>query len=415
MLTRDGRLRVAVRPSFFPGASGVSGGIENYVQGLASGLSALDGEDRYEFVGTGLQRDALAPYLGGATSFVTIPDALRSSQVLVRFMATRPGRAVVALRQKARARSSATPAPSPEVVEQDTYSVVHYPAPSGELTSHPSIYQPWDLQHLHFPEFFRPEQLRGREVWRICSERATYVLVASTFVRDDVIAAYDVEPDRVAVVPPGVPSALHATPPNAGLGDVPFALYPAQSWKHKNHVRMLEATALLKARGTEVPVVCPGPPNPHQREVERRAHDLGLDSVVRFPGYVTDRELAALYQQARCLVFPSLFEGFGFPVLEAFAAGLPVTCSSTTSLPELAGDAAVLFDPTDVEAMAAAIERIWTDDALRADLVVRGHQRAATYTWDHLARSCRALYRAAARQSVDATDAMLLAAAGVSS
>ena len=114
-------------------------------------------------------------------------------------------------------------------------------------------------------------------------------------------------------------------------------------------------------------------------------------------------------------MFPSLFEGFGFPVLEAFTAGLPVTCSSTTSLPELAGDAAVLFDPTDVEAMAAAIERIWTDDALRADLVVRGHARAATYTWDHLARSCRALYRAAARQSVDASDAMLLAAAGVSS
>ena len=218
MLSRDGRLRVAVRPSFFPGASGVSGGIESYVQGLASGLSALDGEDRYEFVGTRLQHDALAPFLGGAASFVTIPDALRSSPLVVRFMATRPGKAAVALRQKARARSSASPRSSPDVVEQDAYSVVHYPAPSGELTNHPSIYQPWDLQHLHFPEFFRPEQLRGREVCRICSERATYVLVASTFVRDDVIAAYDVEPDRVAVVPPGVPSALHATPPDVGLG-----------------------------------------------------------------------------------------------------------------------------------------------------------------------------------------------------
>ena len=206
-------------------------------------------------------------------------------------------------------------------------------------------------------------------MYRICSERATYLLVASTFVRDDVIAAYDVEPERVAVVPPGVPTALHATPPDVGPADVPFALYPAQPWEHKNHLRMLEAIALLKARGTEVPVVCPGPPNPHQQDVQRRARELGLDPFVRFPGYVTDRELAALYQQARCLVFPSLFEGFGFPVLEAFTAGLPVTCSSTTSLPELAGDAAILFDPTDVEAMADAIERVWTDDELRTHLV----------------------------------------------
>ena len=119
MLSRDGRLRVAVRPSFFPGASGVSGGIESYVQGLASGLSALDGEDRYEFVGTRLQQDALEPFLGGATSFVTIPDALRSSPLVVRFMATRPGKAAVALRQKTRARSSASPPSSPDVVEQD--------------------------------------------------------------------------------------------------------------------------------------------------------------------------------------------------------------------------------------------------------------------------------------------------------
>ncbi|RPI10439.1 MAG: glycosyltransferase family 1 protein, partial [Actinobacteria bacterium] len=175
------------------------------------------------------------------------------------------------------------------------------------------------------------------------------------------------------------------------------------------------AIALLKGRGIAVQVVCPGPPNPHEQEVRRRARDLGLDSLVRFPGYLTDGELATLYQQARMLLFPSLFEGFGFPVLEAFTAGLPVTCSSTTSLPELAGDAAVLFDPTDVEAMADAIERVWTDDELRTHLVVRGHERAATYSWDHLARSCRALYRAAARQSIDATDAVLLADAGVSS
>ncbi len=414
MLSRDGRLRVAVRPSFFPGASGVSGGVESYVQGLAAGLSALDGDERYEFVGSRLQHEAIAPFLGGPTSFVTLPDTLRSSRLLVRFMATRPGKAAVALRQRVRAGSTVQPGSSPDAVEQDTYSVVHYPAPSGELTRHPNIYQPWDLQHLHFPEFFSADQLRGREVWRVCSERATYVLVASEFVRDDVIGAYDVDPGRVAVVAPGVPTALHAAPPNPRPSGIAFALYPAQPWKHKNHLRLLEAIALLKDRGTEVPVVCSGPPNPHEQAVRQRAHDLGLDSLVRFPGYLTDAELATRYQQARCLVFPSLFEGFGFPVLEAFNAGLPVTCSSTTSLPELAGDAAALFDPTDVEAMADAIERVWSDEDLRAQLVARGHERAALYSWDRLARSCRALYRAAAGESLGPGDDDLLKAAGVS-
>jgi glycosyltransferase involved in cell wall biosynthesis len=177
---------------------------------------------------------------------------------------------------------------------------------------------------------------------------------------------------------------------------------------------MLDAIALLRSRGVEVNVVCPGPPNPHDAGVRRRVRDLGLEKLVRFPGYVTDQQLGTLYQQARCLLFPSLFEGFGFPVLEAFAAGLPVTCSSTTSLPELAGDAAVLFDPTDVDAIADGIERIWTDDGLRAQRLMRGHTRAAGYSGGHLALSCRALYRAAAGQTLDSTDSFLLIAAGVS-
>ena len=116
---------------------------------------------------------------------------------------------------------------------------------------------------------------------------------------------------------------------------------------------------------------------------------------------------------ARCLVFPSLFEGFGFPVLEAFGAGVPVACADATSLPELAGEAAVLFDPTDVDAIAAGLEQVWSDDELRRVLVDRGHVRAEAYSWDRLARSCRALYRAAAGHELDATDATLLAAAGV--
>ncbi len=107
-------------------------------------------------------------------------------------------------------------------------------------------------------------------------------------------------------------------------------------------------------------------------------------------------ELLCLYDRAELLVFPSVFEGFGLPVLEGFAAGLPVACSNTTSLPELAGDAAMLFDPFDSAAIADAIEAIWLDGALRADLIERGLQRAAKYTWDRVAAETVGVYREAA-------------------
>ena len=313
-------------------------------------------------------------------------------------------------------RRPGRPPAGPRLVEAGGYDVVHFPTQVGESTELPSIYQPWDLQHLHFPQYFSADLLAFRDaVWRTCAERATYVLVVSQFVRDDVVNAFAIDPSRVAVVSPGAPTSLRDTDVGARVPGVeePFALYPAQAWEHKNHVRLLEAVALLEQRGLSVPLVCPGQPNERLRAVRRRAAELGVESLVRFPGYVTDGQLATLYRTARCLVFPSLFEGFGLPVLEAFVAGLPVACSSTSAVGELAGGAAATFDPTDVEAIAEALSGVWSDDTTRAALVEAGHARAEGYSWDRLARGCRRAYRAAVGETVTAADAALLAAAGV--
>ncbi len=145
----------------------------------------------------------------------------------------------------------------------------------------------------------------------------------------------------------------------------------------------------------------PGAAQSALREVRRHAANVGVDGLVTFPGYLSGAQLAGLYERARCLVFPSLFEGFGFPVLEAFVAALPVACASATSLAELAGPAAVQFDGTDVDAIAEALREVWADDRRRAELVVMGRERASYYTWDNLARSCRALYRVAADVALD--------------
>lgn len=411
-------MRAAIRPAFLPG---ISGGIEPYVQGLALGLGALEGEDRFDFVGTPAQRSSLAPFISGPAQWVELPTLPMTSSPGIRRLVHRAhlaglarrvrGSALRLTQRRGQEMVNRRLPRAPDTVELGPYDVVHFAAQAGEVTKLPTIYQPWDVQHLHYPEFFSRDALEQRAaVWEPCSQRARYVLVASDFVRRDVIDAFGIEPERVAVVHPGSPLSTAVARVESTR---PFALFPAQTWKHKNHARLIDALAILRSRGTDVTVVCPGQPNVRDREVKRHARVRGVTDLVRFPGFVSPEELAVLFSTARCLLFPSLFEGFGFPVLEAFVAGLPVACSNTTSLPEVAGDAAVLFDPTDVEAIADAIERMWTDDSLRATLAERGIVRAQLYTWDNLARSCRALYRAAAEVTLTAEDTELLGAAGV--
>ena len=412
-------MRVAVRPCFAPG---ISGGIEPYVQGLASALSGLEGLDRFEFLGTEQQRVSLAPHIDGAASWVTLPSNITDHPAKVAGVRARVSssplgpaarRAVRWLGARRPARfGPAIPPSSPEAVESAGYDVVHFAAQAGELTALPNLYQPWDLQHLHHPEFFTKRDLEWRElIWGPCCERATYVVVASRFVHDDVVDAYGIDPSKVAIVPPGAPM-VNGSAERTHCGR-PYALFPAQVWAHKNHERLIGAVARLRSRGIEVRLVCPGQPNEREGVVRSHARNMKVDDLVDFPGYVTSSELAGLYAGARCLIFPSLFEGFGFPVLEAFASGVPVACSSTTSLPELAADAAVLFDPTDIDDIADAVERVWTDDRLRNTLAAMGRRRAERYSWDSLARSCRALYRAAAGVDLEEDDIRLLTTAGI--
>jgi glycosyltransferase involved in cell wall biosynthesis len=174
----------------------------------------------------------------------------------------------------------------------------------------------------------------------------------------------------------------------------PFLLYPAQTWRHKNHLALLDAVALLRdRRAMNVPVVCTGYRNSFFPEIRRRRAELGLKDLVRFVGFVEPAELRALYALCRGLVFPSLFEGWGLPVTEAFSCGVPVACSTVTCLPELVGNAALLFDPRRLEEIAGSMEQLWLDERLRGVLIERGHRRAAALSWQRVAGEFRDLYR----------------------
>ena len=189
-----------------------------------------------------------------------------------------------------------------------------------------------------------------------------------------------------------------------------FLLYPAQTWPHKNHIGLLEALALIRDReGVTIPLVCPGKQNRHFARIEARTRELGLEASTRFPGFVSTLELRGLYELATALVFPSRFEGWGLPVCEAFSAGLPVASSSATSLPDLVGDAGLLFDPTEPDQIADTVLRLWRDPVLRQTLAERGRERGAQFSFDHTARLFRAHYRRLGGRSLSEEDRILLA------
>ena len=263
-----------------------------------------------------------------------------------------------------------------------TMDVVHYaltvPLPRTTAATVVTLH---DIQHRDLPDFFGPAR---RSFRRIAYDRAARiadaVIVTSEFVRTRAIERLGLTSDRIHVIPLAIDHTLFRP------GDEerePFILYPARPWPHKNHPRLFEAFATLRATRPKLRLVLTG------GGLERLGQ---LPEGVESLGVVPTTELASLYRRAACLVYPSLYEGFGLPPLEAMASGCPVAAADVGAIPEVCGDAAALFDPTDVEAIAAGILET---DTRRDELVERGLARAAQFTWEETARQHEAVYVAA--------------------
>jgi glycosyltransferase involved in cell wall biosynthesis len=161
-----------------------------------------------------------------------------------------------------------------------------------------------------------------------------------------------------------------------------YLIYPANFWKHKNHEMLLTAFGIARRSGLadDIRLVCTGAPGARQQWLMQAARGLGLQNHVLFPGYLTNSELLSLVTRSSGVIFPSLSEGFGLPVIEAMAAGVPVACSNVTSLPEVAGGAAILFDPRIPEQVAQAIVSLAHDNELTARLIIAGDARAVRFS-----------------------------------
>ena len=264
----------------------------------------------------------------------------------------------------------------------ETADVVHYPLTVAlPSVGRPSVTTLHDLQHRDLPQLFTRATRRYRALaYDRAARSADLVIVPSAFVRERAIALLGLDPARIVAIHHGVD---HVRFRPASDAREPFLLYPARPWPHKNHARLLAALELLRRASPELRLVLTG------AGTETFAGRPGVEAR----GAVPPEELVTLYRRASCLVFPSLYEGFGLPLLEAMACGTPVAAARASAIPEVCGDAAVLFDPADAAAIASGVA-----EALQRtpELGVLGLRQAATFTWERAAAAHESAYRAVA-------------------
>ena len=369
-------LTVAINAQIDPDRAG---GVETALNGLVAHLAEQSADERFLLLSTSRFQASLERLAGDAYDVVTWPYPQKAYPAVRRLtprwqrwrtQAGPLGFGVDGLHWGWwQTRRLTTRKPDPN--KADAFlaahgaSVIHFAYPTRFGTSVPFLYEPWDLQHRHHPEFFEPAEWRVRDqLYREGCERAALVVTATRWTRRDIVEQYGIAPEKIAVIPRG-PAENRSVPSPEDVERVrrtfqlpeQFALYPAMTFPHKNHLRLFEALAILRDRhGTRLPLVCTGRPyEPHWQAVQRSVEQHHLNDQVWLLGAVSDETLAAIFKAASLLVFPSLFEGLGLPVLEALEVGLPVIASNATCLPEVAGDAALYFDGTRTESIVDAL------------------------------------------------------------
>lgn len=283
----------------------------------------------------------------------------------------------------------------------DLFHSPHYVLPP--LTPCRSIVTIHDCIHLMFPQYLpnRLAYVYARATMWMAAKRADRILTVSNASKRDILRFFDVPESKIAVIPNAIDERFGEAPPDTEVVrvreryqlDAQFVLYAGNIKPHKNVERLIDALHRLHQDGfAELRLLVIGDEITRHAALRRAVHRYGLHKFVRFHGFVPDQTLAVLYRLAAAFVFPSLYEGFGLPPLEAMASGTPVVTSNVSSLPEVVGDAAVLVDPYDAASIADGIRRVLTDEALRRELTARGLERARQYSWERSVRRIREIY-----------------------
>ena len=284
---------------------------------------------------------------------------------------------------------------SPWLTQRHKPSLIHrtFFEPLDWPSSVPVIVTVHDMINELFPGSFPASDHTARNK-RLCVERADHIVCNSHFTANDLIRLTGISCRKVSVTHLGCSGVFAAAAPldEEPPHPRPYLLYVGHRAGHKNFGAALAAFAASHRLGAELDFVAFGGLPFSSAERERMAAlRLTPDRVLRWSG--SDAELAHAYRHARALVYPSTYEGFGIPPLEAMSAGCAVTCSNTSSIPEVVGEAALLFDPDDVESMRHAMEAVCLDDGIRAGLIAAGKRRVQQFSWDKCAADTVAVYK----------------------
>jgi glycosyltransferase involved in cell wall biosynthesis len=258
-----------------------------------------------------------------------------------------------------------------------------------------------DLAHEHYPDFFSPiEALRMKKMVRATAQRADHILTVSQFCADDIERRCRVPRKKITVAYQSPADVFHPRDKQTcqdrlaqkyGIAS-PFILYVGRMQARKNLPRLVEAYSRLRKQGASEKLVLVGARDWGAERVTEKIREMRLEDSVIFPGYMALHDLPLFYNAAEVFVFPSMFEGFGLPVLEGMASGVPTVTSTGSSLQEVAGDGALLVDPLDVHSLADGIHRVLSDRGLRDQLITRGLRRSADFSLERFAQAHIAIY-----------------------
>ena len=271
-----------------------------------------------------------------------------------------------------------------------------FSAPTYAQNNIPLVAIVHDLQHLEYPLFFSPQERQHRTIFlNNLVKKSQKLVCVSDFTRRAFIQKLNTPEEKLAVVP----NCIHERLPklsevatnrhliNLGIGNRKYAFYPANYWQHKNHRFLLAAYGVYKKQfpNEHLDLVFTGALEKEENRLKEAARIMNVSENVHFLGFLNEEALAAVWQGSTCLIFPSLYEGFGIPLLEAMRFGKPVLCSDTASLPEVGSDAVLYFNPRKIEEIVSCLARITNDEILVEQLVAKGYKRLELFNSEEMA------------------------------
>jgi glycosyltransferase involved in cell wall biosynthesis len=364
---------------------GQMGGTEIYVRNLLAGFSRLQHQHEYRIL-TASESQGIAPTADGRFSERRVeswlPKPLRKGKHI-----RHPWQWLATVRELRRFR--------PDVY----HCPLNIPIPPWCVAAN-TVITLHDIKFVTSPESL---QMPDMGFWNWSLRRGLKfvrkIITDSHYSKQAIVDCFQIDPKLVEVVYLGIDQTVFRLEPTLRPAQGKFSLppayffFPAATWPYKNHARLLQALAQLRdRRQLLINLVLTGFPETAHGDVHESLRKHGLESQVTWLGWISVEELVYVYQNARGLIFPSLYEGFGLPIVEAMACGCPVACSRSTSCGEVAGDAALLFDPLDVEELAARMEILWTNGEVRKELIAKGLERAQGFSCERMAERTLAVF-----------------------